>query len=141
MRKYHHGPSLVLCIRLEERSVLSHGDRDVGEVVWEISVHLAFSWRTEGEDLRNEVCQHRTSTQELGICRDVASLGRWKPIDVLFSFRIRLARIENSVLDGRDALIGRRTGTIQLRNWQLDVYGTDLVRTGIFGEAWHGAQT
>lgn len=141
MGEDHHRPSLVFCVRLEDWCVLSYRDRDVVEVVREISSTISCAQLVSAKDSRNEVCQYRTSAQELGICRNVSSLRRWEPIDVLFPFRIRLARVENSVLDSRDALIGRGTGTIEVGYWELDIDGTNLVRAGVFGEAWHRAQT
>lgn len=141
MREDHHRPSLVLCIRLQEGCVLSDGDRDVVQMIRKISGIISRARLTSAKYSRNEVCQYGTSAQELGICRDVSSLRRWQPIDVLFSFRIRLTGVENSVLNSGDALIWRGTWTIQVGYWQLDIDCADLVRACILGEAWHRAQT
>jgi hypothetical protein len=141
MREDHDRPSLVRGIGFEESGILSYWNGDIVEVGGEVSVVVRIVRGTlEGSYSRNEVCQQGSCSQELRVCRDISTLRRGDPVDSL-ALRIGIARVENSILHGRNTLVWRSTGTFKFRDWQFNIDCANFVGASVFGKAWYGTQS
>jgi hypothetical protein len=76
-------------------------------MTWEESAAIVSITSSDSDMMysRNEICEQAPGPQESGVSGHVFSLGCWKPIHGLF-LRFQLARIEDSILYGRDVLVG-----------------------------------
>jgi hypothetical protein len=101
------------------------------------SVVLAVFWHAH---LRDGICEYRPSAQELDVGRQMVTLWRREPGDVLPS-RIWPDRIEYTELHSFDVgSLGRGRGRLQLVHRYFYINGADFVRPSVLCETRHRVQ-
>lgn len=92
-----------------------------------------------GYDLRKDLGEGGSGSQETSICTHIAPLWRWDPADRPL-LGARLTRIENAEGGSRHARFGRRAGRLELRDGDFHVERTHGIGAAVFRKAGHGIE-